>query len=174
MQNGTVKWYEDAKKFGFILGDNGTEYFLHKDELEAPDNPPREGDRVQFSVQAHHRGPKAKSVRRLPPSMTATVAPTASPPQTPGGALTHRPLGALEGMAPSRALSNRLGIYLGLVPTKTTESGFELGHALRQSQDFRAGTVELFDYAQGKSTRTPALVLELVRLLAARGITKDP
>jgi len=59
--NGTVKWYNSIKGFGFITpSDGGNDVFVHK--TDAPDSL-REGDRVEFDVGEGEKGPKATNVR---------------------------------------------------------------------------------------------------------------
>jgi CspA family cold shock protein len=35
---GKVVWYNDVKRFGFIVGDNGNQYFMHKSNINNFDN----------------------------------------------------------------------------------------------------------------------------------------
>ncbi len=58
---GTVKWYNSVKGFGFITpSDGGKDVFVHKNE--APDSL-REGERVEFEVGEGDKGPVAKNVQ---------------------------------------------------------------------------------------------------------------
>ena len=58
---GTVKWYNSTKGFGFITpSDGGKDVFIHKND--APGSL-REGDRVEFDVAEGDKGPKATNVR---------------------------------------------------------------------------------------------------------------
>lgn len=62
MSEGTVKFFNRMKKFGFINGDDGTDYFVHESGIE--DNKTlNEGDRVTFDVTEGDRGPKAENVK---------------------------------------------------------------------------------------------------------------
>ncbi len=60
MKNGTVKFFNTEKGFGFIKEDNGNEIFVHvsglKDEV-------RENDRVVFDVQEGKKGLNAVNVK---------------------------------------------------------------------------------------------------------------
>ncbi len=60
MKNGTVKFFNEAKGFGFIKEDNGQEIFVHvtglKEEI-------RENDYVTFEVQEGKKGLNAVNVR---------------------------------------------------------------------------------------------------------------
>lgn len=59
--NGTVKFFNDMKGFGFIVAEDGKEYFVHqtglKDGVVIRDN-----DAVEFEVVEGDRGPKAVNV----------------------------------------------------------------------------------------------------------------
>ena len=58
MENGKVKFYNKEKKFGFITGDDGKDYFFHASEISS-DIYLRDGDKVEFKVVDGDRGPKA-------------------------------------------------------------------------------------------------------------------
>ena len=62
MTEGTVKFFNRMKSFGFINGDDGTDYFVHKSGLAEGVNID-EGDRVTFDVTEGDRGPKAENVK---------------------------------------------------------------------------------------------------------------
>ncbi|MFH2034684.1 MAG: cold shock domain-containing protein [Candidatus Margulisiibacteriota bacterium] len=64
MTEGTVKFYNEMKQFGFIAGDDGKEYFVHASGIK-PGNSIGEGDRVKFDVTQGDRGPKAENVEKL-------------------------------------------------------------------------------------------------------------
>jgi CspA family cold shock protein len=62
--SGTVKFYNGTKNFGFIAGDDGTDYFVHASGLvEGVEI--IEGDKVCFSVVAGDRGPQAEKVEKI-------------------------------------------------------------------------------------------------------------
>lgn len=62
MQNGTVKWFNDAKGFGFITSD-GQDYFVHFKEIQIQGfKTLSEGDRVRFTAQDSSKGLLAKNV----------------------------------------------------------------------------------------------------------------
>ena len=64
MTEGTVKFYNEMKQFGFIAGDDGKEYFVHVTGL-TPGTNIKEGDKVKFEVVQGDRGPKAEQVEKL-------------------------------------------------------------------------------------------------------------
>lgn len=61
--NGTVKFFNDMKNFGFIAGEDGKEYFVHGSGL-AEGTTLAEGDKVSFEVVEGDRGPKADKVQK--------------------------------------------------------------------------------------------------------------
>ena len=64
MVEGTVKFYNTTKNFGFINGDDGKDYFVHESGIEG-DKTLKEGDRVSFEIVQGDRGPKAEKVNVL-------------------------------------------------------------------------------------------------------------
>jgi cold shock protein len=66
MAEGTVKWFNDAKGFGFIEQDNGPDVFVHFSEVQGEGfKSLAEGDRVTFEVTQGQKGPQASSVRKI-------------------------------------------------------------------------------------------------------------
>jgi len=66
MSEGTVKWFNDSKGFGFIEQDGGKDIFVHHSAIQADGfKSLSEGDRVSFSVVAGPKGPAAENVRKL-------------------------------------------------------------------------------------------------------------
>lgn len=62
---GTVKWFNSTKGFGFITPSDGSkDVFLHKSEIDGSGSV-RDGDRVEFEVTQDAKGPKATNVRTL-------------------------------------------------------------------------------------------------------------
>jgi len=61
--DGTVKFFNEEKGFGFIAADDGKEYFVHKSALEEGVNL-AENDAVSFDVEQGDRGPKAVNVKK--------------------------------------------------------------------------------------------------------------
>lgn len=63
MLTGTVKFYNDAKGFGFILADGtGEEIFVHHTGLI---HEIQDGDRVRFGIKSGKKGPNAVDVERI-------------------------------------------------------------------------------------------------------------
>lgn len=58
---GRVKTYSEAKRQGFITGDNATDYFFNINEVQGIELP-HEGDRVCFLPAANDKGPLATAV----------------------------------------------------------------------------------------------------------------
>jgi cold shock protein len=60
---GTVKWFNDAKGFGFITPeDGGKDLFAHSSEIRAGVKSLSEGQRVQFVVKQGAKGPQAADI----------------------------------------------------------------------------------------------------------------
>lgn len=67
MNTGTVKWFNDAKGFGFITPDDGSEdLFVHFSEIRGQGfKSLQENQRVQFEVRTGPKGKQASSVTPL-------------------------------------------------------------------------------------------------------------
>jgi cold shock protein len=65
MANGTVKWFNDAKGFGFITQEGGGEdVFVHHTAIQADGfRSLQEGQKVTFEVQKGPKGLQAQNVR---------------------------------------------------------------------------------------------------------------
>lgn len=61
MQTGKVKFYNRDKRFGFITGDDGVDYFFHETGL-SEGTFLKDEDRVEFTVEDGDRGKKAVDV----------------------------------------------------------------------------------------------------------------
>jgi CspA family cold shock protein len=67
MAEGTVKWFNDSKGFGFITPDEGEkDCFVHYSAIQGDGfKSLAEGDRVQFEMGEGPKGPAAENVTRL-------------------------------------------------------------------------------------------------------------
>ena len=63
MANGTVKWFNDSKGFGFIEQEDGPDVFVHFSEIRSDGfKSLSEGDRVTFDIEQGKKGPAAVNV----------------------------------------------------------------------------------------------------------------
>jgi len=63
MANGTVKWFNDSKGFGFIEQEDGPDVFVHFSAINASGfKSLNEGDRVTFDIEEGQKGPAAANV----------------------------------------------------------------------------------------------------------------
>lgn len=66
MPEGTVKWFNDAKGFGFIQGEDGKDVFVHQSEIQMQGfRSLPEGARVRFEMTQGPKGPKATQVQLI-------------------------------------------------------------------------------------------------------------
>jgi CspA family cold shock protein len=66
MPKGTVKWFNDAKGFGFITQEGGKDVFVHFSAIEAGGfRSLAEGDEVEFEVVEGEKGLQAANVRKV-------------------------------------------------------------------------------------------------------------
>ena len=66
MEQGTVKWFNDAKGFGFITRQTGEDVFVHFSAIQSKGfRSLQEGAAVQFSVVRGPKGLQAENVQLL-------------------------------------------------------------------------------------------------------------
>ena len=60
---GTVKWFNESKGFGFIESEEGKDVFVHFSAIQGDGfKTLREGQKVQFDVVDGQKGPAAENV----------------------------------------------------------------------------------------------------------------
>jgi CspA family cold shock protein len=63
MSEGTVKWFNDSKGFGFIEQENGPDVFVHHSGIQSTGfRSLNEGDKVTFDIEQGQKGPAAVNV----------------------------------------------------------------------------------------------------------------
>lgn len=66
MVQGTVKWFNDKKGFGFIIADTGKDVFVHHSAIEGEGYKTlKEGDKVQFEIVKGPKGEQATNVTKI-------------------------------------------------------------------------------------------------------------
>src|SRR4029077_18867693 len=79
-EQGTVRWFNDAKGYGFITRKSGQDVFVHFSAIQAGGfRSLRDGERVEFEVAKGPKGLQAENVRPLcdsAPSQTEDKSPT--------------------------------------------------------------------------------------------------
>ena len=66
MANGTVKWFNDSKGFGFITSEDGSDVFVHHTSIQGNGfKSLAEGDSVSFDTEKGPKGPKAINVAKM-------------------------------------------------------------------------------------------------------------
>ena len=63
-EEGTVKWFNEKKGYGFIGQENGKDVFVHHSNIEGKGfKSLKEGDRVTFDIEEGNKGPTAINVK---------------------------------------------------------------------------------------------------------------
>ena len=66
MAKGTVNWFNDSKGFGFITGEDGSDFFVHYSSIQGNGfKSLAEGDEVNFDVEKGQKGLKAIDVVKI-------------------------------------------------------------------------------------------------------------
>ena len=66
MEKGTVKWFNNAKGYGFITRENGEDLFVHFKSIAGEGYKTlKQGEAVQFDVEQGQKGLQAVNVTRL-------------------------------------------------------------------------------------------------------------
>ncbi|EMX0879985.1 TPA: cold-shock protein [Streptococcus pyogenes] len=66
MAQGTVKWFNAEKGFGFISAENGQDVFAHFSAIQTNGfKTLEEGQKVAFDVEEGQRGPQAVNITKL-------------------------------------------------------------------------------------------------------------
>lgn len=66
MAEGTVKWFNDSKGYGFIEQNGGPDVFVHFSAIQTEGfKSLAEGDRVSFEITQGQKGPQAANVRKI-------------------------------------------------------------------------------------------------------------
>jgi CspA family cold shock protein len=64
MANGTVKWFNERKGYGFIEQEDGPDVFVHHSGIDGSGfKSLNEGERVTFDIEEGEKGPSAVNVR---------------------------------------------------------------------------------------------------------------
>jgi CspA family cold shock protein len=66
MAEGTVKWFNESKGFGFITNEDGGDVFVHFSSISGDGFKTLvEGDKVSFDIEEGEKGPKAVNVTKI-------------------------------------------------------------------------------------------------------------
>jgi len=63
---GTVKWFNNAKGYGFIQPEEGPDVFVHFSAIQGDGyRSPDEGQQVEFTIEQSAKGPQASNVIKI-------------------------------------------------------------------------------------------------------------
>ncbi len=66
MPQGTIKWFNDQKGYGFIAVEGSEDVFVHQSAIEMEGfRSLSEGDNVEFEIVDGDKGPSAQNVRKV-------------------------------------------------------------------------------------------------------------
>ena len=66
MKQGTVKWFNAEKGFGFIAVEGGDDVFVHFSAIQSEGfKTLEEGQKVDFNIEEGNRGPQAANVEKI-------------------------------------------------------------------------------------------------------------
>ena len=66
MVKGTVKWFNDSKGFGFVTAEDGTDAFVHHNDIQGEGfKSLSEGENVTFEMTQGPKGPRAANVVKI-------------------------------------------------------------------------------------------------------------
>ncbi|WP_010290986.1 cold-shock protein [Kurthia massiliensis] len=66
MTQGTVKWFNAEKGFGFIAVEGGDDVFVHFSAIQSEGfKTLEEGQKVEFNIEEGNRGPQAANVEKI-------------------------------------------------------------------------------------------------------------
>jgi CspA family cold shock protein len=63
MTQGTVKWFNDGRGYGFIAVEGGPDVFVHSSAITGGNRSLEEGQKVEFDITQGQKGPQAENVR---------------------------------------------------------------------------------------------------------------
>ena len=61
---GTVKWFNHRKGFGFIIGEDGKDIFVHRNDIPIGTNID-ENDQVEYEMKESDRGLQAINIKKI-------------------------------------------------------------------------------------------------------------